>query len=65
MKEYRKALDLESEGSTFVELGPIEGMPPWHQQAQPSRWPFPSKVAAERFAAGERERHPGREVNVR
>ncbi|AHJ86685.1 hypothetical protein CRB1_74 [Mycobacterium phage CRB1] len=65
MKEYRKTIVTEDRGSTFVELGPIAGMPSWHQQAQPSRWPFPTPEAAERFAAAARERHPGREVNVR
>ncbi|AGR46487.1 hypothetical protein ODIN_73 [Mycobacterium phage Odin] len=66
MKEYRKTLELSADTNyTFVELGPVAGMPRWHEQSQPSRWPFPSPEAAERFAAANRAQYPGREVVVR
>ncbi|UJD21001.1 hypothetical protein SEA_HARRYHOUDINI_73 [Mycobacterium phage HarryHoudini] len=66
MKEYRTTLELDPETSyTYVELGPVEGMPAWHCLAQPSRWPFPTPESAQRFASAARGRHPGREVTVR
>ncbi|QGJ87796.1 hypothetical protein SEA_BIANCATRI92_71 [Mycobacterium phage BiancaTri92] len=64
MNEYRKTLDLESKGSTFVELGPIPELPPWHVQSQPSRWPFPTEKAGFRFAEAHKADHPNREVVV-
>lgn len=66
MKEYRTTLDLDPETKySYVEMGPIEGMPAWHEQSQPSRYPFPTPEAAERFAASHRAQYPGREINVR
>ncbi|ABE67395.1 hypothetical protein PBI_CHE12_76 [Mycobacterium phage Che12] len=66
MKEYRKTLDLGTgESYTYVEMGPVADMPPWHQLSQPSRFPFPTPEAAERFAAANRAQYPGREVVVR
>ncbi|QXO13349.1 hypothetical protein SEA_TROOPER_72 [Mycobacterium phage Trooper] len=64
MKEYRTTLDLEDKGYTYVEMGPIPELPPWHEQSQPSRWPFPSEKAGFRFAEGCKADHPNREVVV-
>ncbi|AHG23857.1 hypothetical protein CH25_gp29 [Mycobacterium phage EagleEye] len=66
MKEYRKSVDLDPDlDYTYVELGPVDGRPAWHPQAHPSRWPFPTPEAAQRFADGVRAEYPGREVVVR
>ncbi|AIW02964.1 hypothetical protein PBI_LARENN_69 [Mycobacterium phage Larenn] len=64
MKKYRTTLDLEDKGCTFVEMGPIHELPPWHVQAQPSRWPFPTEKAGFRFANNAKADHPNREVVV-
>ncbi|AOZ61310.1 hypothetical protein SEA_DARTHPHADER_70 [Mycobacterium phage DarthPhader] len=65
MNEYRKTIDLDPETrSTFVELGPVPGFPPWHFAAQPARYPFPSEKAGFTFANSEKSRHPGRKVMV-
>ncbi|AOT27744.1 hypothetical protein SEA_LEVIATHAN_74 [Mycobacterium Phage Leviathan] len=64
MKEYRTTLDHDTGGSTFVELGPIPELPPWHVQSNPSRWPFPKEKAAFRFAESTKADHPNREVVV-
>ncbi|APC43218.1 hypothetical protein KI248_gp31 [Mycobacterium phage Phaded] len=64
MKEYRKRLEpIDSDSSyTYVEMGPKPDMPPWHEQAHPSRFPFPNNDAALRFARTHAE--PGREVVI-
>ncbi|QZE10973.1 hypothetical protein SEA_AGAPE74_74 [Mycobacterium phage Agape74] len=64
MKEYRTTLDHDTGESTFVELGPIPELPPWHVQSNPSRWPFPKEKAAFRFAEATKADHPNREVVV-
>ncbi|AHJ86434.1 hypothetical protein 40AC_71 [Mycobacterium phage 40AC] len=64
MKEYRTEVEQDTTGSTFVELGPIPELPPWHAQAQPSRWPFPTEKAGFRFAEAHKSDHPNREVVV-
>ncbi|AIK67788.1 hypothetical protein PBI_EQUEMIOH13_72 [Mycobacterium phage Equemioh13] len=65
MKEYRTTLELDPGASyTYVELGPIPELPPWHVQSQPSRWPFPKEKAAFRFAEAHKADHPNREVAV-
>ncbi|ASZ75237.1 hypothetical protein PBI_MISSWHITE_71 [Mycobacterium phage MissWhite] len=65
MKTHKKTLDLSSESEyTFVEMGPIPDLPPWHQQSHPSRFPFPTPEAAQRFAQAAAVRHPGREVVI-
>ncbi|QFG04551.1 hypothetical protein SEA_JEEVES_76 [Mycobacterium phage Jeeves] len=63
MNEYRKGIAVDPEARhSFVEMGPKPGMPPWHEQAQPGRFAFPTEKAAFRFAEGHRE--PGRKVRV-
>ncbi|WXX09778.1 hypothetical protein [Mycobacterium phage MS619] len=64
MKEYRTSIEVEDQGSTYVELGPIPELPPWHVQSHPSRWPFPKEKAAFRFAEATKADHPNREVVV-
>jgi len=65
MQEYRTTTELNPETEhTFVEMGPIPDLPAWHQQAQPSRFPFPTKEAALRFARTHSERDPGRKVVI-
>lgn len=34
-----------------VSLGPIEGLPEWHEQSRVTRYSFPNLASAERFAA--------------
>lgn len=65
MNEYRKTLELDkSTDYTFVEMGPIPDLPRWHEQANPSRFPFPTEKAAFRFAERHKADHPAREVAV-
>ncbi|BBC43894.1 hypothetical protein [Mycobacterium phage GS4E] len=49
---------------TWVEMGPIPELPPWHVQSNPSRFPFPGEKEAWRFAEGCKTDHPNREVVV-
>ena len=54
----------------YVELGPlptISGVttPAWHVLSEPSRYPFPSSEAAERFANAHKERDPDRVISIR
>jgi len=46
----------------WVVLGPIAGLPAWHQQAGTGRYPFPTVEAAELFASA--HRLDGREAVV-
>ena len=45
-----------------VELGPIPGLPDWHEQSKPSSYSFPSSEAASTFAQGHYQ--PGRSVII-
>lgn len=57
-------INLENDGAYFyVELGPIPGVPTWHDKSNPSRWPFPTLAAALRFA--EAHERPGRDIVIR
>ena len=49
---------------TWVELGPIPGVPGWHIQSKPTSYPFPTENAAIKFAINARLEYPGREVVV-
>lgn len=65
--EYRKMVELPT-GSDywFVEMGTIPDMPPWHQELYEfSSYAFPTKAAANLFAANHRRVYPGREIKVR
>lgn len=65
LAEYRKTIELDPDTKYhWVQLGPIPGLPDWHVQSQPSRWPFPTPEAAMRFAKAHKERDPLREVAV-
>lgn len=46
----------------WVTLGPIPGKPAWHEQSKPSSYPFPTRQAAERFAAN--HAMPGRAITI-
>ena len=53
----------------YVHCGPlptIDGRPTpaWHPLATPVSYAFPTREAAERFAARHRERDPGRIITV-
>ena len=64
---YRKQVELPT-GSDywFVHLGPVPGMPDWHQKMyEHSSYPFPSEKAANLFAKLHTEMYPGRDINVR
>lgn len=65
MKEYRKSIELDPDTSySFVEMGPIPELPSWHEQSNPSRYPFPTEKAAFTFAHSHKALHPNREVAV-
>lgn len=65
LPEYRKTIDLDPNTDyTFVELGPIPELPSWHQQSNPSRFPFPTESAAFTFAKNTKYDHPNRQVVV-
>lgn len=49
---------------TWVELGPVPGMPKWHEQSKLSRWPFPTREAARKFARFHKDQEPGRDVVI-
>lgn len=51
-------------GYFWVTLGPIPGMPAWHQQSQSNTYPFPTREAAERFAANPHHARPGRAITI-
>lgn len=56
--EYRKTIPASIDPEhVWVELGPID-----HNRT--IKYPFPTREAAEKFAANERKRHPHREVRV-
>jgi len=66
MEEFRRDVQRHKPDSEYawVHLGPIAGLPSWHQQSQPSAYPFPTNAAAALFASTHRELYPGREVEV-
>ena len=67
MEPYRKMVDLPS-GSDywFVEMGPVPDMPEWHQELYGfNSYAFPTKAAANLFAANHQSLHPGREIKIR
>jgi hypothetical protein len=65
MKQYRKTIPLDREKDYwFVELGPISGMPAWHEQSKTASYPFPTAEAAKRFALAHERMWPGRRVEV-
>jgi len=72
VNEYRKTIPLSTETQYwFVEMGPIPGVPEWHSprvlhSARDYRisYPFPTEVAAHRFANAATAEHPGRSVKV-
>ncbi|AUV62026.1 hypothetical protein KIV63_gp18 [Mycobacterium phage SWU2] len=64
MNTYRTSVDLDGDTYTYVEMGPVPGMPLWHHLSQPSRWPFPKEQAAFRFAETAKGSHPQRDVVV-
>lgn len=53
------------EARHMVDLGPIPGLPSWHEQSVFSSHTFPAKEAAERFAASHSLQQPNREITVR
>lgn len=55
----------QEEARLTVDLGPIPGLPWWHQQSVSCSYTFPTKEAAERFAASHILQHPNREITVR
>lgn len=65
MNEYRTTTSL-TDGSTYywVELGPIPGYPSWHPDSEGSKYPFPTRCAAELFTHNHRRMWPGRIVRV-
>lgn len=66
MKEFRRDVPLHKSASEYfwVELGPIAGYPSWHEQSKTARYPFPTAVAAGRFADSHAQMWPGRKVEV-
>ena len=48
-----------------VDLGPIPGLPSWHEQSKHSSFTFPNREVAERFATIQRQSYPNREISVR
>lgn len=65
MAEYRKNVPLNHHTEyTWVELGPIPGLPPWHEQSKPASYPFPNEAAAVRFAHNHKASCPDRDVSV-
>lgn len=55
--------DLLGGDSYFhVNMGPVPGKPPWHEQSSPSSYAFPTLAAAERFADDHHELEPQREI---
>jgi len=65
MTEYRKDVTHKPDSEyAWVELGPIPGLPEWHQQSQPSRYPFPTGVAAVKFATNNKAEWPERTIHV-
>lgn len=65
MKEYRKTIELNDDDYLFVELGPKPGVPAWHCQSSPSRYPFPDEAAATQFARAHKIEDPSRDVVLR
>lgn len=52
------------EGPSRVELGPIPGLPDWHQQSTPSSYPFPTTRSGMAFAKANQAAHPDRVVII-
>lgn len=46
----------------WVKLGPIPGYPSWHVQSGWTQYPFPTRVAAEKFAKA--HELPGRAIEL-
>jgi hypothetical protein len=63
MTEYRKGLGPIT-GSHNVELGALPDKPDWHEQAHPSRWPFPTEESAVKFAEARKAERPDRDVVI-
>lgn len=49
----------------WVDLGPIPGLPSWHEQNGHSSVPFPTREAADLFASRHQELQPLRDIKVR
>lgn len=66
MNEYRKTIPLSTTTPYwFVEMGPIPNMPDWHTELYSHQsYPFPTEVAAHRFANAASAEHPSRAVKV-
>ncbi len=66
MEQFRRDVPRHKPDSEYfwVELGPIPGYPDWHIQSQSNRYPFPTAVAAGRFADNHAHMWPGRKVEV-
>lgn len=49
----------------YVDMGPIPGLPDWHEQSKPSSYAFPNPESAIGFAEAHKRRDPLRYIAVR
>lgn len=65
MAEFRRGLTLDTEREWWrVRMGPIAGLPAWHEQSKASAYPFPTVEAATRFAQTHSALDPQRDVAI-
>lgn len=65
MNEYRTEIPLDdADRYVWVLMLGIPGFPDRHKQSKPSKYPFPTPEAAERFAYAHSDAYPGRPVIV-
>lgn len=67
MNEYRRDVPLSTDTDYwFVDMGPIPGMPGWHQELYAhGSYPFPTLAAARLFASNHKREHWLRKISIR